>query len=76
MNKIQELKWSHHKLTDNLGMTLEQSKEINEIITIAHNNAIDECKIFIENEVRNRFIKETTIGQNTINVFDEIMRNL
>ena len=90
MNKIQELKWTHpewtyHKLTDNLGLTLEQSKEINKIINIVHNNAIDnaidECRIFIENEIRNKFIderkkKESTIGQNTINVFDEIMRNL
>jgi uncharacterized protein YbaP (TraB family) len=40
--EIQNFKWTHHKLDDNFGMTLEQSKKVNELITLAHNNAVDE----------------------------------
>ncbi len=76
MKKLEQLKWSHHELSDNFGMTLEQSKKVNDLITLAHNNAIDKCRIFIENEIRSKFIKESTIGQNSINVFNEIMINL
>lgn len=40
--EIQNFKWTHHKLDDNFGMTLEQSKKVNDIITLAHNNAVEE----------------------------------
>ena len=40
--EIQNFKWTHHKLEDNFGMTLEQSKKVNELITLAYNNAVDE----------------------------------
>jgi mannose-6-phosphate isomerase class I len=40
--EIQNFKWTHHKLDDNFGMTFEQSKKVNELIMLAHNNAVDE----------------------------------
>ena len=46
--EIQNFKWTHHKLDDNFGMTLEQSKKVNDIISLAHNNAVDEMSQLFE----------------------------
>lgn len=40
--EIQNFMWISHKLDDNFGLTLEQSKKVNELILKAHNNAIEE----------------------------------
>jgi len=39
--KIKEEIWVSHELTDNFGMTLEQSKKVNDLITLAYNNAFN-----------------------------------
>jgi len=33
--------WEYHKLTDNFGMTIEQSKKVNELILKAHNEVLE-----------------------------------
>jgi len=47
----QEEIWEYHTLSDNFGMTLEQSKKVNEIIKEVHNTAYKEIIKTIKNYI-------------------------